>query len=129
MSTPYSANANVRFKPAPAIQPAQTFQPTRTPVMSTQYASPLPASSANTGSWVAFTYIQFGLAIFMSGLGIWAMQIDIMAKGYMMMALIFTIGSTFTLAKTVRDEHESKRLVNRVEEARTEKLLAEIERR
>lgn len=97
--------------------------------MSQQYASPLPTSSANSGGWVAFTYIQFGLAIFMTGLGIWAMPIELMAKGYILMAMVFTIGATFTLAKTVRDEHESKRLVNRVEEARTEKLLAEIERR
>jgi hypothetical protein len=123
MSTAYQPAPQLRFKPAP------TLQPTRNPVMSTQYASPLPTSSANSGGWVAFTYIQFGFALFMTGLGIWAMPIELMAKGYILMAMVFTVGATFTLAKTIRDEHEAKRLVNRVEEARTEKLLAEIERR
>jgi hypothetical protein len=33
------------------------------------------------------------------------------------------VQSCFTLAKTLRDVHETSRMINRIEEARTEKLL------
>jgi hypothetical protein len=39
---------------------------------------------------------------------------------------LFTIGSTFSLAKAIRDEHEAKKLINKIEQARTEKILKEL---
>ncbi|KAM3102067.1 hypothetical protein ACKFKF_05905 [Phormidesmis sp. 146-12] len=41
------------------------------------------------------------------------------------MGVLFTVGSTFSLSKTTRDIHESKRLISRVDEAKLEKILAE----
>jgi len=64
----------------------------------------------------------------MTALGIWAIPAELMVKGYLMMAAVFLIGATFTLAKTVRDEHEAKRFANRLDEARTERLLMEVGR-
>lgn len=87
-----------------------------------------PAGTSNTGAWLTFTYAQFGIAAMMAALGIWFLPVDIVAKGYMLMSSVFLIGATFTLAKTVRDEHEAKRFANRIEEARTEKLLMEVGR-
>ncbi|MDX2155730.1 MAG: YiaA/YiaB family inner membrane protein [Hyphomicrobiaceae bacterium] len=88
-----------------------------------------PAANAwNTGAWLSFTYAQFGVAAFMAGLGIWFLPVDTMVKGYMLMSNVFLVGAAFTLAKTVRDEHEAKRFANRIEEARTEKLLMEVGR-
>ncbi|MBC7823843.1 MAG: hypothetical protein H7126_08170, partial [Candidatus Parcubacteria bacterium] len=46
-------------------------------------------------------------------------------KGYMGMGVLFSVGSTFSLAKTSRDVYESKRLVSRVDEAKLEKMLTE----
>ena len=86
------------------------------------------SASANTTGWVTYTYASFALAIAMTGFGIWALQADLWVKGYFMMAAVFLTGATFTLAKTVRDEHESKRFANRLDEAKTEKLLMEINR-
>jgi len=85
-------------------------------------------NASSTGAWLTFSYAQFAVAAFMAGLGIWFMPVDTMVKGYMLMANVFLIGSTFTLAKTVRDEHEARRFANRIEEARTEKLLMEVGR-
>ncbi|MEM8752509.1 MAG: YiaA/YiaB family inner membrane protein, partial [Pseudomonadota bacterium] len=48
-------------------------------------------------------------------------------KGFLTMGTLFLTGSTFTLAKTIRDEHEAQLLHNRIDEARTEKLLREVE--
>ena len=86
------------------------------------------APTSNTSAWLTFTYAQFGAAALMTAVGIWAMPVDLMVKGYLMMSSVFLVGSTFTLAKTVRDEHEAKRFASRIEEARTEKLLMEVGR-
>lgn len=86
------------------------------------------APSANTSGWLTFTYAQFGIAVLMAGLGIWFAPVDLGIKGYMLMSNVLLIGSVFTLSKTVRDEHEARRFANRIEEARTEKLLMEVGR-
>ncbi len=88
----------------------------------------MPAAQANTTGWVTFTYASFAMAVFMAGLGVWALPGDLWIKGYLMMSSVFLVGSTFTLAKTTRDEHEAKRFANRLDEAKTEKLLMEINR-
>ncbi|MEZ5855846.1 MAG: YiaA/YiaB family inner membrane protein [Hyphomicrobiaceae bacterium] len=85
-------------------------------------------SVSNTSAWLTFTYAQFGAAAFMAAVGIWFLPVDVLVKGYMMMASVFLVGSAFTLAKTVRDEHEARRFAARLEEARTEKLLMEVGR-
>jgi hypothetical protein len=41
------------------------------------------------------------------------------------MGLAFSVGSTFTLAKTTRDLYETKRITSRIEEAKVEKLLSQ----
>jgi len=86
------------------------------------------SSNANTAGWVTFTYASFGMACAMAGLGVWALPADLWVKGYLLMSSVFLCGSTFTLAKTTRDEHESRRFANRLEDAKTEKLLMEINR-
>jgi hypothetical protein len=90
-------------------------------------SSPAP-SVANTGAWLSFVYLQFGVAAGMTALGIFFMPVDLIVKGYLMMSSLFLIGSTFTLAKTVRDEHEARRLSSRIEDARAERLLMEVGR-
>lgn len=41
------------------------------------------------------------------------------------MGVLFTVGSSFSLSKTVRDRHEAEKLTSKVEEARVERILAE----
>ena len=82
----------------------------------------------NTSAWVTFTYIQFSIALAMSAIGIWVLPVDLMTKGYLAMGMVFAVGAAFTLAKTVRDEHEARRMANRLDEARAEKLLMEVGR-
>ena len=79
----------------------------------------------HTGAWKTFTYLSFLLAAGMLGLGIAFLPADIWIKGYLAMAAIFTVGASFTLAKTLRDEHEASRLINRIEDAATERVLRE----
>lgn len=104
--------------PAPAAPVHPTYATWSTPTM----------NQTNTAAWVSYTYASFGAAAGMTALGIWALPADLWVKGYLGMAVIFLVGSCFTLSKTLRDEHEAKRLTNRLEDAKAEKLLMGIER-
>ena len=42
------------------------------------------------------------------------------------MGIVMLIQTCITLTKTVRDNHESSRLVNRIEDAKAERLLMEV---
>jgi hypothetical protein len=98
--------------------------------MSVKTSANVTGTNSNSGGWLLYTYISFGMALVMMVFGIWALPTDLFwVKGYMLMCTVFLIGTTFTLAKTVRDEHEAKRVSNRIEEARAERLLMEIDRR
>lgn len=88
----------------------------------------MTANTQNTGAWMTFTYISFGVSVCMMGFGVWALPADLWVKGYLTMAAVFMLGSAFSLAKTVRDEHEAKRFANRIEDAKAERLLMEVGR-
>ncbi len=85
-------------------------------------------TAPHTAGWVTFSYASFAVSCGMMALGLWALPADLWVKGYLLMASVFMLGATFTLAKTVRDEHESKRFANRIEDAKAERLLMEVGR-
>jgi hypothetical protein len=73
--------------------------------------------------WVAFTYIAFISSLLMVGAGIVFLPIEIWMRGYLGIGVLMLVQSCITLAKTQRDSAKNNRLVNRVESARTEKIL------
>ena len=77
-----------------------------------------------TSSWVNFSYISFATSVLMVGGGIFALPLDWWIRAYFAMGMGMLVQSCFTLAKTLRDHHEASRMINRIEEARTEKLLS-----
>lgn len=81
----------------------------------------------DTPAWIAYVWIAFALSSSLMLLGIWHLPLDMWAKGYFLMGFFFSVGSTFSLAKTVRDNQESRRLINRLADAKTEKILHEYE--
>lgn len=76
-------------------------------------------------AWLGQVWITWLISMFASLGGILFMPGDLWVKGYMFMGLLFTVGSTITLSKTVRDNHEASRLSNVINDARLEKILAE----
>ena len=80
-------------------------------------------SQQHSSGWVSFTYASFAGSVAMVALGIVFMPIDIWLRGYFAMGTVMLIQSCVTMTKTVRDVHESRRMVNRIEDARTERLL------
>lgn len=86
-----------------------------------------PSINENTPAWMAFVWISFGISVGLMSIGIYQLPAELWVKGYMTMGLFFCVGSSFTLAKTVRDNHESRKLINRVTEVKTERMLQDYE--
>jgi hypothetical protein len=77
-------------------------------------------------SWIAFTYASFVAALAMVVSGIVLMPLDLAMKGYLAMGVVMLIQSCITLTKTVRDNDEAGKLVSRLEDAKTERLLMDV---
>ena len=84
-----------------------------------------PAMHQDTPAWLFFVHVAFALSLFLTGMGIYMLPVSLWIKGYLLMGLLFTVGSTITLCKTLRDQHEDRKLVNRLNEVKTEKILNE----
>ena len=85
-----------------------------------------PQAVQHTSTWVTFTYASFIASVLMVAAGVAFMPIDFWIKGYLAMGIVMMIQTCVTLTKTVRDNHESSRLVNRIEDAKAERLLMEV---
>ena len=77
-------------------------------------------------SWIVFTYVSFVAAFALVVVGIILMPLDLAMKGYLAMGVAMLIQSCITLTKTLRDNDEAGKLVNRLEDARTERLLMDV---
>jgi hypothetical protein len=86
-----------------------------------------PTVARDSAAWIFFVWASFVISAALMALGILYAPINVWIRGYLAMGLFFTIGSSFTLAKTVRDNHEAQRMINRVVDAKTEQILTEYE--
>lgn len=78
-----------------------------------------------SSSWTFFTYIQFAVASSMMAGGIYFLEASFAAKGFYAMAAIMLVSATVTITKSLRDAEEADRIHNKIEDARTERLLAD----
>lgn len=80
----------------------------------------------HSSAFVTFSYASFGASAFLVAIGVFFMPIDLWMKGYLTMGIVMLVQTCVTLTKTLRDRHESGKLVNRIEDARAERLLMEV---
>jgi len=85
-------------------------------------------SAQHSSAWVSFAYACFVSSLAMVAGGIIFLPVDLWVKGYFAMGVVLLIQACITVTKTIRDQEEGKRLVNRIEDAKAERLLMEIER-
>lgn len=78
------------------------------------------SKSFYTMSWIAFVISFVGMVA-----GIVYLEGNIAIKGFLAMSYLFSISACFTLAKVIRDKHESEKFIHKVENAKTEKFLNE----
>ena len=79
----------------------------------------------NSGGWLFFVKASFGIALTATALGIVFAPIDLLVKGYLGICALFLVSTTITLSKTMRDEHENRRLINKISDAKTKQLIKE----
>ena len=74
-------------------------------------------------AWVSFSYLTFISACLLVGGGIFFIPIDFWIRAYLLIGMVMLVQSAVNVTKTLRDNHESARLINRLEDAKTEQLL------
>ncbi|BFM14147.1 YiaA/YiaB family inner membrane protein [Maricurvus nonylphenolicus] len=81
---------------------------------------------SNSGGWLFFVKTSFAIAVLAIAAGVFLMPGTLLIKGYFALSSLFLVSSTITLSKTLRDEHEAARLINKVSEARTSKMINDL---
>ncbi len=81
--------------------------------------------NVNTKSFFNMAWIAFGISFLGMAIGLFYMSESFAMKGFLFMSYLFSVTSCFTVSKVVRDRHESDKFLNKIENAKTEKLLKE----
>ena len=77
-------------------------------------------------AYTMFSYVNFAVAAVMMAGGVYFLEASFAAKGFYAMAALMLVSSTVAITKSIRDTEESQRLHNKIDEARTERLLMEV---
>ncbi|GAA3920981.1 YiaA/YiaB family inner membrane protein [Litoribacillus peritrichatus] len=80
---------------------------------------------SNSQSWLFFVKVSFAISLIAMAAGIVILPADLMVKGYLAISALFVVSSTITMSKTLRDNHESQRLINKLSEAKTQQIIKE----
>ncbi len=70
-------------------------------------------TNSNTTGWVLFVKLSFVISLLAMVAAIFFMPGDLMLKGYLALNSLFIVSSTIMVSKTVRDEYENQKLINR----------------
>ncbi|MFO0669456.1 MAG: YiaA/YiaB family inner membrane protein [Polyangiaceae bacterium] len=87
-----------------------------------------PQEPPHSAAWMAQVWISFVAALATMSVGIVYLPVDAWTRAFLGMGLLFSIGSTFSLAKSIRDDHEAKRLLTRIDEAKAARILRDFEK-
>jgi hypothetical protein len=84
--------------------------------------------NSSTSSWDFFVKLAFAIAVGSTAMGIYLLPGELIVKGYFMISSLFLVFSTITMSKTIRDRHEADRLHNKISEARTTKIIRDMDK-
>ena len=84
-------------------------------------------SEPHSGAWTIQVWLSFLISIFAMTGGIVLCPADLWVRGYLFMGLLFTVGSTISLTKTMRDNHEASKLHAAIKNAQLERILADAD--
>jgi hypothetical protein len=82
----------------------------------------------HSDAWTMFTIASFALSALIMAGGVYFLEASFAAKGFYAMSAIMLVHTSISITKTLRDVEESKRMINKIEEAKTEKLLMDMQR-
>ncbi|MGC3002998.1 YiaA/YiaB family inner membrane protein [Streptomyces sp. G35A] len=87
--------------------------------------SETPVKQQSTAAFYGQAVASFAVALGATAVGIFSLQADAWVRAFLAIAVLYLVTSAFTLSKVVRDRQEAGQIVQRVDQARLEKLLAE----
>lgn len=70
---------------------------------------------SDTPMWGVVVWSGFGLAMGLTGWGLWRMDIQPVWKAYLLVSWLYLISNVFTLAKMLRDAHDANLLEARLQ--------------
>lgn len=79
----------------------------------------------NSNAFKLFTLASFGIAALMQAGGIYFLEASFAAKGFYAMSALMLVHTAISSTKLLRDDEEANRIFNKIEDAKTEKLLTE----
>lgn len=80
---------------------------------------------SNSSGWLFYVKTSFALSILAMATSIVFMPSSFETKAYLAICSLFMLSSTITLSKTLRDEHEGQRLINKISDAKTQQIIKE----
>ncbi len=86
-----------------------------------------PGMSQDSAVWVTFTQVAFLVAMIGMVIGITYLPVENWIRGYLGMGLFFVVSSTVVLSKTMRDQHEARKLHYKINEVKNERILKEFD--
>jgi len=81
---------------------------------------------SHSASWLFYVKAAFVISLACMAAGILFMPATLVEQGYFALSALFMVSATITMVKTVRDEHESQRLLNKISEAKASKIISEF---
>ena len=78
-----------------------------------------------TAAFFLQSVVSFGVSVVAVGIGIAYLPVDAWMRSFLAIGVLYVVTSSFTLAKCVRDQQETTMVVNRVDQARLDKLLVD----
>jgi hypothetical protein len=64
----------------------------------------------DTPAWVLQVWASFLISLFLLAVGVYQMPADLWIKGYIGIGAFLVLATSFTLSKTIRDNHEATRI-------------------
>jgi hypothetical protein len=89
--------------------------------------TPTSAPTRNTTAFFVQSAVSFGVALLVMVIGEAYLPVNAWERAFLALGTVFLVSSAFTLAKCVRDQHESGTVISRLDQARLERLLAEFD--
>lgn len=77
-------------------------------------------------AWINFSMGSFAIAAAMMAGGIFFLEASFAAKGFYAMSALMLVHTSISVTKTMRDNEEATKFLNKVEDAKTEKLLMDV---
>lgn len=90
-----------------------------------QTMNKLEVQPRQTAAFYFQAAVSFVVSVFAVGLGISYLPVNGWMRSFLALGMLYVVTSSFTLAKCVRDQHEAGRTVQRIDEARLERYLAD----